>query len=69
MKKEVKKKIIGHHETRRELFRDIIACVIIAYVAVLAFLLVDARIKYTNAMTDHISSQINVTHAAATVMD
>ena len=69
MKKELKKKIIGCHESRRELFRDILACGIIVYVAILSFLLVDSRIKYTNAMTDHISSQINVNHAAAAVID
>lgn len=67
MPKELKKKIIGHHESRRELFMDIIACVIIVYVAVLAFLFVDAKIRYTNAMTEHISSQIQMNHAAAIV--
>ena len=62
MKKEIKEKIIWNHESVREVIRDIIACVIIAYVATLSFLLVDSKIKYTNAMTDHVSSQI---HAAA----
>ena len=69
MKKEVKAKIIWHHETRQDLFKDIIACIILVYVAILAFLLVDSRIKYVNAMTDHISSQIQVQHAAAQVLE
>lgn len=69
MKKELKKKIIGHHETKKDLFKDIVACIIIAYVAVLAFLLVDSRIRYVNAQTDYISNQIHSMHAAASVMD
>ena len=69
MKKELKEKIIWKHETRKELIRDVIACVIIAYVATLAFLLVDSRVKFIDAQTDYISSQINVIHSAAPVMD
>ena len=65
MKKELKEKFIWTHETRKDLFKDIIACVIVAYVAFLAFLLVDSRIKYVNTQTDYISSQIHVNHAAA----
>lgn len=69
MKKELKEKIIWKHETRKELIRDVIACVIIAYVATLAFLLVDSRVKFIDAQTDYISSQIHTIHAAAPLMD
>ena len=69
MKKELKEKIIGKHESTRDIIRDVIACVIIAYVATLAFLLVDSRVKYVDAQTDFISSQIHVQHAAAQLMD
>lgn len=69
MKKELKEKIVGKHESTRDIIRDIVACVIIVYVATLAFLLVDSRVKYVNAMTDHISSQIQVQHASAQVLD
>lgn len=69
MKKELKEKIIWKHESKRDIIRDVIACVIIAYVATLAFLLVDSRVKYVDAQTDFISSQIQVQHAAAQLMD
>lgn len=69
MRKELKEKLIWTHETKKELFRDIIACVIIAYVATLAFLLVDSRVKFIDAQTDYISSQIHVMHSAAPLMD
>lgn len=69
MKKEIKEKIIWKHETRKELIRDVIACVIIAYVATLAFLLVDSRVKLIDAQTDFISSQIHVMHSAAPIAD
>ena len=53
----------------QDLFKDIIACVIVVYVGFLSYLLVDARINYVNALTDHVSSQIQVQHAAAQVLD
>lgn len=69
MKKELKAKLIWSHETKRELLRDVIACVIIAYVATLAFFLVDSRIKFVDAQTEFISSQIHIMHSAAPVVD
>ena len=65
MRKEIKEKIIWKHESVRDILRDIIACVIIAYVATLSFLLVDSKIKYTNTMTDYVSSEIHQIHTAA----
>ena len=69
MKKELKKKLIWHHETRQDLFKDIIACLIVVYVGFLAYMLVDARINYVNALTDHVSSQIQVMHSSAQLVD
>lgn len=70
MKKELKEKIVWKHESTRDIIRDVVACIIIAYVATLAFLLVDSRVKFVDAQTDYISSQIHVQHAAAPmVMD
>lgn len=69
MKKELKEKFIWKHETRKDLFKDIISCVIIAYVAFLAFLLVDSRIKYVNAQTDYVSSQIHAAQQTAHMME
>lgn len=68
MKKETKEKVIWKKQSTREIIRDIIACVIVAYVATLAFLLVDSKIKYTNAMTDHVSSQIHEMHSVAPIV-
>ena len=69
MKKTVKEHLVGKHETRQDIFKDVIACVIVAYVATLAFLLVDSRVKLVNAQTDYISSQIQTVHAAADLVD
>lgn len=69
MKKELKEKIIWKHESKKEVLRDVIACVIIAYVATLAFLLVDSKVRFIDAQTDYISSQIQVMHSAAPAMD
>ena len=69
MKKTVKEHLVGKHETRQDIFKDVIACVIVAYVATLAFLLVDSRVKLVNAQTDYISSQIQTIHAAADLVD
>jgi len=70
MKKTVKEHLVGKHETRQDIVKDVIACAIVVYVATLAFLLVDSRVKLVNAQTDYISSQIQVTsHAAAELVD
>lgn len=70
-KKTVKEHLVGKHETRQDLVKDVIACAIVVYVATLAFLLVDSRVKLVNAQTDYISSQIQVTanHASAELVD
>ncbi len=60
MKKELKEKFIGKHECKKDLFRDIAACLIVVYVAVLAFLLVDSKVQLVNAQTDLIGNQIAV---------
>lgn len=69
MKKELKEKIIWKHETRKELIRDITGCIIICYVATLAFLLIDSRLQYINAETEYVDSQIPVMHSVAPLMD
>ena len=69
MKKEVKERIIWKHETTKDLIRDVVACVIVAYVATLAFLLVDSRIKLVDAQTEFISSQIQSATQTAHMME
>lgn len=57
MRKEVKEKLVGKQE-RGQFLKDIVAYVVVVYVATLGFLLVDANVKLTNAQTELISNGI-----------
>lgn len=57
MRKEVKEKLVGKQD-RGQFLKDIVAYVVVVYVATLGFLLVDANVKLTNAQTELISNGI-----------
>lgn len=61
MKKEAKEKNVDCCR-RESIVRDVIAYLVVAYVAVLAFLLVDAKVKLANAQTELISNNIAVSY-------
>ncbi len=47
---------------KERIVRDVACYAVVAYVAVLSFLLVDAKVALTNAQTEAISNNINVAH-------
>ena len=57
MAKELKEKLVGKQE-KGQFLKDIVAYVVVVYVATLGFLLVDANVKLTNAQTELISNGI-----------
>jgi hypothetical protein len=57
MRKEVKEKLVGKQE-KGQFLKDLVAYVVVVYVATLGFLLVDANVKLTNAQADLISNNI-----------
>ena len=61
MKKEAKEKTVECNR-KESIVRDIVAYVVVAYVAVLAFLVVDAKVKLANAQTELISNNIAVSY-------
>lgn len=61
MKKEAKEKNVDCSR-KESIVRDVIAYVVVVYVAVLAFLVVDAKVKLANAQTELISNNIAVSY-------
>ena len=57
MRKEVKEKLVGKQD-KGQFVKDLIAYVVVVYVATLGFLLVDANVKLSNAQADLISNNI-----------
>ena len=61
MKKEAK---VADKASRKEnIIRDVACYVVVAYVAVLSFLFVDAKVQLLNAQTEAISNNIATVHA------
>ena len=61
MKREAKEKGVDCSR-RQSIVKDVVAYVVVVYVAVLAFLLVDAKVKLANAQTELISNNIVVSY-------
>ena len=61
MKKEAKEQNVSCSR-KESIVRDVIAYIVVAYVAVLAFLVVDAKVKLANAQTELISNNIAVSY-------
>lgn len=61
MKKEVK--VADQASKKENIIRDVACYVVVAYVAVLSFLFVNAKVELLNAQADAISNDITVVHA------